>query len=114
MKVRELTCRPGRRFEGTLHIFAISSTSLNKSTTRSSAEEVLGRPLSGLWGYYEPSLLNSTEAALAVSPVSTNTSTSTSILGHELAHHAYTGCHLSGRWKGGSESFAQAFETWAY
>lgn len=114
MKVRGLTCRPGRRFEGTLHIFAISSTSLNTSKTRSSVEKVTGQRLSGLWGYYEPSLMNSTEAALAVSPVSTNTSTSKSILGHELAHHAYTGCHLSSRWKGGSESFAQAFEAWAY
>jgi hypothetical protein len=114
MKVRGLTCRPGHRFEGTLHIFAISLASLNTSKTRSRAEEVLGRPLRGLWGYYEPSLLNSTEAALAVSPVNTNTSTSKSILGHELAHHAYTGCHLSSRWKGGSESFAQAFEAWAY
>lgn len=114
IRARAITCRPGRRFDGTLHIFAISFASLNTSESRGRAEEELGRPLHGLWGYYEPSPMNSTEASLAVSPVNTNASTSTSILGHELAHHAYTACHLSNRWDGGSESFAQAFEAWAY
>ena len=114
MNARGVPCRPGRRFEGTLHVFAISFASLNTSVARGRAEEVLGRPLTGLLGYYEPSLMNSTEASLAVSPVSTDTNTSKSILGHELAHHAYAACHLSSRWDGGSESFAQAFEGWAY
>ena len=107
-----LPARAGHRSAGTLHVFAVSGPTMQAPVRRSIASEIIKGPLGTLLGFYEPLATPEDDSTITIAPVeSTHPHT---VLGHELAHYAFDLFGLSDQWRGTSETFARAFERWAY
>ena len=112
MTARGLPARAGHRAAGTLHVFAVSGPTMQAPVRRRIASAFIKGPIGTLLGFYEPLPTAEGDSTITVAPAENDRAYTT--LGHELAHYAFDLFELSGQWQGTSESFARAFERWAY
>ena len=76
------------------------------------AKRRFGREYTGLAGFYLPDEPSRGASFISVSGV--GEARTRALLGHELAHFAYSACGLRRAWGGDTESFARAFDAWAH
>ena len=107
-----LRCEDTPLLRGDLVIWAVSWDQMNVPWRVAEARRRFGRDFPELWGFYLPNEPSRGSSFIAVSGLGEDRSRS--LLGHELAHHAYAACGLRTSWRGDTDSFAQAFDDWAY
>jgi hypothetical protein len=112
VETMDLSLRAGHLKDGTLHVFAVWGRTLREPARLQAATKDIGKDYEYLSGYYTASGLRIDDSTITITPVGDRASIM--VLGHELAHHAFALFGLKKAWRGDSESFAEAFERWAY
>jgi len=112
LQSRGLRCRETRLLRGELVVWAVSWTRMNTPWRVAEAKRRFGREYTRRGGFYLPDEPSRGASFISVSGV--GEARTRALLGHELAHFAYSACGLRRAWGGDTESFARAFEAWAH
>ena len=95
--------------EYNINVFSISRQVMSQRNRFSSFSKSVDLPFE-IWGFYDPTIGVRNNSAIMISNIDNYTNSVN--LNHEMAHYWWDRVCLKSKWRGNSESFAQAYEAY--